>query len=147
MRDNPSAPGKPLSLSSREDEGICNKGDTIDGIRILLAIAQVVTSGWLRMGLVKDTPWQYQESILLSDGITVNSVSVRSCSTEVETLASVTSSLISDQVKRSIVAPVNPDIPSYSTTSLSHRLLTFVTAPRQMRHLRPRCGSQLLLTR
>ena len=147
MRDNPSAPGKPLSLSSREDEGISNRGDAIDGSRILLAIAQVVTSGWLRIVVVKVIPWQYQESLLLSDGITVNSVSVRSCSAEVEILASVTSSLIPNQVKRSIVAPVNPDIPSYSTTSLLHRLLTFVTAPRQMRHLRPRYGSQLLLTR
>ena len=98
MRDNPSAPGKPLSLSSREDEGIRNRGDAIDGSRILLAIAQVVTSGWLRMGVVKVIPWQYQESLLLSDGITVNSVSVRSCSTGVETLPSVTSSLISNQV-------------------------------------------------
>jgi len=51
------------------------------------------------------------KSLLLSDGITVNSVSVRSCSTEVETLASVTPSLISNQVRRSIEAPVNPDIP------------------------------------
>ena len=147
MRDDPSAPGKPLSLSSREYEGICNKGDAIDGSRILLAIPQVVTSGWLRMGVVKVIPWQYQESLLLSDGITVNSVSVRSYSTEVKTLASVTSSLISNQVKRLILAPVNSDIPSYSTTSLLYRLLTFVTAPRQMQHLGPHYGSQLLLTR